>query len=281
MVARVSVDEGARVHKGDVLAELDLREIDAAVSKATLGAEKARRDLARVERLYHDSVATLVQRQDAETARDAAEADLRTAGVNREYAVIKAPSDGVILRRAANAGAQLSAASTVLTFGSATRGNVLRAGLADRDVVRVRDGDVAIVTFDAYPGRDFNGRVRQVGASADSRTGTYTVEVSLDEAGALPSGLVGRVTIAARPTAGAMIAGGAVSVPAEALVEGSGDHGVVYIVDATHQIALRREVTLVGLDGSRVLVRGLAGATHVITSGAAWLRDSARVEIKQ
>ena len=39
-------------------------------------------------------------------------------------------------------------------------------------------------------------------------------------------------------------------------------------------------LTLVGIDGDRVLVRGLSGVTQVITAGAAWLKDSTRVEVK-
>ncbi|HTE45177.1 MAG TPA: efflux RND transporter periplasmic adaptor subunit [Gemmatimonadaceae bacterium] len=283
VVSSVSVDEGARVRAGEPLAALDLREIDAGVAKATVGAEKTRRDAARVERLYHDSVATLVQWQDAQSARDAADADLRTARVNREFAVIAAPSDGVILRRTANAGAQVSPGTQILLFGSAARGAVLRVGLADRDAVRVRDGDAAVVTFDAYAGREFSGRVRQVGASADSRTGTYAVEVAVANGESLPSGLVGRVRIAVRPAAGGRAHeadAGVVAIPAEALVEGAGDRGVVFAFDAPEHRALRRQVTLVGVDGERVLVRGLSGVTQVITAGAAWLKDSTRVEIK-
>jgi RND family efflux transporter MFP subunit len=280
VVARVAVDEGARVRAGQPLAELDLREIDAMVSKATAGAEKARRDVARIERLYHDSVATLAQWQDAQTARDAAEADLRAARVNREFAVIVAPGDGVVLRRVVNAGAQVSSGAQVLLFGSAGRGNVLRAGLADRDAVRVHEGDAAVVTFDAFAGREFSGRVRQVGAAADPRTGTYAVEVAVNGADALPSGLVGRVRITVRTTSGAANAPGVAAIPAEALVEGAGDRGVVFALDAPGRRALRRDVGLVGVDGDRVLVRGLDGVTRVITAGAAWLRDSARVEVK-
>ena len=63
VVSRIAVDAGDRVAAGQVLAELDLREIDAAVAKATAAVEKARRDAARVERLYKDSVATLAQSQ--------------------------------------------------------------------------------------------------------------------------------------------------------------------------------------------------------------------------
>lgn len=281
VVSTVMVDEGARVHKGAALAALDLREIDAGVAKASAAAEKARRDAARAERLYHDSVATLSQVQDAQTARDAANADLRAAGVNREYSVISAPSDGVILKRSVNAGAQVSPGTQIVLFGSAARGAVVRVGLADRDVVHVHDGDAASITFDAVAGREFTGRVRQIGASADPRTGTYAVEVAVEGAESLPSGLVGRVRIAARSSASASgNASGVSAIPAEALVQGAGDSGVVFVFDAANHRALRRSVTLVGVDGERVLVRGLGGVNQVVAAGAAWLKDSARVEVK-
>lgn len=279
-VASVTVDAGARVKAGDVLAELDLREIDAGVAKATAGAEKARRDAVRVERLYRDSVATLAQWQDAQTAREVAEADLRAARMNREYAVIKAPTAGVILARQVNPGAQVAAGNQVLVLGSSERGVVFRAGLPDRDVVRVRVGNAATVTFDALPEREFRGRVRQVGADADQRTGTYTIEVVLTDAGSLPNGLVGRVRVDASGNIGARGAAGVSAIPAEALVEGDGTQGLVFLVDSAGTLALRREVTLVGMDGNLVLVRGIDSAARVITSGAAWLKDSTRVEVR-
>jgi multidrug efflux system membrane fusion protein len=280
VVARVLVDEGARVKAGEQLAELDLREIDAMMAKATAGTEKARRDAARVGRLYRDSVATLAQYEDAQTALTAAEADLRAARVNREFAVITATTDGIVLKRDVNPGAQVAPGTEVVRIGSAARGSVVRVGLADRDALRVRVGDVACATFDADPGREYNGRVTQIGASADARTGTFTVEVTVSGAAALPSGLVANVQITARAAGTARSGQGVASFPAEALVDGDGTVGTVFVLDASGERAIRRTVTLLGIDGDRVLARGLAGATRVITAGAAWLKDSARVEIK-
>jgi RND family efflux transporter MFP subunit len=280
VVARVLVDEGARVRAGQLLASLDLREIDASVARATVGAEKARRDAARVERLYHDSVATLVQLQDAQSARDAAEAELQGARVNREYAVIVAPSDGVVLRRSVNPGAQVAAGAQVALFSSAARGTVMRVGVADRDALRIREGDAATITFDAAPGRTFSGRVRQVGAAADPRTGTYAVETSVEGASGLPTGLVGHVQIVTRAVRRDQSNEGVTMIPSAALVEGDGPRGTVFVLDGSGGRALLRHVTLVGVDGDQVRVRGLAGTNRVITAGAAWLRDSARVEVK-
>ena len=294
IVGSVLVDDGAKVRRGQVLASLDQREIEAMVAKATAGAEKARRDAARAERLYHDSVATLAQYQDVQTARDAAEADLRAAKVNHEYATIVAPSDGVVLLRIANAGQMVGSGSPVIQFASSGRGSVLRAGVPDRDAVRLAIGDRAEVAFEAVPGKVFTGRVSQIGAAADPRTGLFVVEVALDGVQALPSGLVGHVAISprgrGRGTAGERRATGKTipdangalvySIPADALVEGDKEHGTVFTVDAAGTRARRVTVSLVGLAGERVLVRGLDGVTRIVRSGATWLTDSARVEIK-
>lgn len=276
IIGKVMVDDGAKVRRGQVLAALDQREIDALLAKATAGAEKARRDAARVERLYRDSVATLAQYQDAQTARDAAEADLRAARVNHEYATIVAPADGVVLLRVANAGQMVNSGTPVIQFASRARGSVLRAGVPDREAVRVSVGDFAEVAFEAVPGKVFKGKVSQVGAAADPRTGLYVVEIALDGVQSLPSGLVGRAVIAPKGES----AGGVFAIPAEALVEGDKDRGSVFTVDAAGTRARRVAVELVGLAGDKVLVRGLDGVNRVVRSGATWLTDSARVEIK-
>lgn len=308
IVGKVLVDDGARVKRGQVLAALDQREIDAMLAKARAGAEKARRDAQRVERLYKDSVATLAQWQDAQTARDAAEADLRAARVNHEYSTITAPADGVVLMRIASAGQMVGAGAPVIQFASNARGSVLRAGVPDRDAVRLAVGDRAEVTFEAVPGKVFRGKVTQVGAAADPRTGVYVIEISLAGVASLPSGLVGRAvispagtgtvgerarkpellgtgTVGERARARKAIAdsgfnGAVFAIPAEALVEGDKDRGSVYTVDKTGTRARRVTVALVGLAGDKVLVRGLDGVPRVVRSGSTWLTDSARVEIK-
>jgi RND family efflux transporter MFP subunit len=274
VIERVDVDAGARVRGGQALASLDLREIDAALAKARSGAAKAERDLERLIRLYADSVATLSQLQDAETVAELARADLQAAAFHRDYAVIIAPADGVILARSAEAGETVSTGTPVLVLGSGARGGVLRVGLADRDAVRVRVGTVAAATFDALPGRTFSGRVTEVGASATTATGTYTIEIALAGAAELPAGLIGRATITSAN--GAMTA----MVPVEAVLEADGNDAVVYVLSPDGTRAERRRVTVSMLDGDRVAVAsGLEGATTVVTDGAGWLRDGSAVSV--
>jgi RND family efflux transporter MFP subunit len=274
VIREIRVDAGASVRAGTELAALDLREIEAAVARAQSAADKADRDLARARRLYADSVVTLAQLQDAETAAAVARADLETARFNRRYAVIVAPASGVILRRSAEPGELVTAGTAVLVLGSRARGAVVRVGLADRDVVRVARRDRAVVRFDAVPDRTFAGRVSEIAAAAEPGTGTFAVEVTLPDAARLASGLVGQVEI--QPSGGTALA----LVPLAALLEADGGAATVYALSADGTRAQRRRVTVAFLTGDRVAVaRGLDGVTAVITDGAAYLDDGAAVQV--
>lgn len=282
IVSQVLVDEGASVQRGQLLASLDLREINASVDKAQVGFDKAQRDQARVQRLATDSVATLVQLQDATSALEAARSDLITAKVNREYATIVAPETGIVLQRLVTAGSNVSPGTPIMHLGGTRRGRVLRVGLPDRDALRVHLGDAARVHFDALPSRTFAGRVQLVGRSADPRTGTYAVEITVDGADALPSGLVGAVAIAARGTRSGTTLGSSVSV--DALLEADRDSATVYTVaearDARgYLIAQPQRIRVTGVSGDRVHLEGIAAQTRIVTRGAAYVTAGARVRI--
>lgn len=279
VIAQVAVDQGTVVRKGQTLAVLDLREIDAMVNKARVGVDKAERDVARLRRLVVDSVATTSQLQDAESAAEAARADLTTARVTREFATIIAPEDGVVLQRQATPGTTIGAGTPVLTIGGSRRGKVLRVGVPDRDVLRLRVGDVAKVRFDALPDRVFTGKVTLLGQSADSRTGTYTVEVQLAEGASLPSGLVGRAEIASRATASGALPS-ATLVPVDALVEADGDSAIVYTVSETTPLrAQPHRVRILQLTGDHAAVSGVGSGARVITRGSAYVRPDSPVRI--
>jgi membrane fusion protein, multidrug efflux system len=274
VVARVYVRDGDVVRAGQLLAELDVREIDAAVDKARTALAKAERDRARVQALFTDSLAPLAQLQDATSAVDVARADVQAASVNRRYATVLAPAAGRVLRRAAEAGQVVSTGTAVVVIGGTSGGTVVRVGLSDRDVVRVHLGDAATLELDAFPGRVTTGRVRQLAGAATPATGTYMVEVALDDARDLVSGMVARVSIAARGHESLR------SVPVEAIIDADGERGSVFVLSADGARAQRRAVRVAYLsDGRAVLREGLDGVSAVVTEGAAYLTDGATVKV--
>ena len=274
VVSGVYVREGDLVRAGQTLAQLDLREIDAQVSRARSGVAKAERDHARLRALHADSLAPLAQLQDAATSLELARADLQTASVNRRYATVVAPSAGRVLRRSAEPGQTLASGAPVLVVGGSTGGTVLRVGLADRDVVRVRVGNSATVRFDAFPDRVTTGRVRQIAGAATPGTGTYAVEIALDDAAGLSSGLIGSASI----TAGGR--GTLPTVPVDALLEADGDRASVYVIAPSGDRVQRRAIRVATIRGDRVAVRaGLDGASRVVVTGAPYLSDGVTVRV--
>ena len=90
IIQSLNVEEGMQVRKNQVLASLNLTEINASLAQAKAGYQKAQRDLQRVENLYADTVATLEQLQNSKTALEVATANLQKAEFNQKHAKILA-----------------------------------------------------------------------------------------------------------------------------------------------------------------------------------------------
>ncbi len=271
----IRVEEGAPVRAGQLLAVLKQAEIAAAVEQSRQAADKAARDLARARALFADGVATLEQVQDLATAANVAAAAQRSAEFNASYARIVAPADGVVLRKLADAHELVQAGQTVLVVGGAGRGWIVRLGLADRDAVRMRSGDPARVTFDAWPGRVFSGRVSNIASSADAATGTFTIEVQVEPGDArFAQGLVAKVSLSPENHRTALL------LPVQALVEANGNEASVFVLEAGRKVVRRVAIHIGRISGGEVeVLDGLPPAAEVVVDGAAFLENGEAVRI--
>ncbi len=275
IMSRIYADEGAFVKKGQLLASLDLAEINARVQQARSASEKADRDLLRIKRLHEDKVVTLENLQDASTAADVAKANLDIALFNKKHSKIYAPSNGRILKRFGEKGELVGPGTPVFMFGSSSQDWIIRVGLTDRDIVRLKIGDKARVEFDAYPGEQFPAEVAEIAEARDPRSGTFEVELRiLSPARKLLSGFVANAELF--PTTNETLS----LVPVEALVEGDGKNGVVYTVNRETARARKLTVEIDRVFGRSIAIAdGLDGVEEVITDGAAYLVDGEVVRI--
>ncbi len=279
VVDAVHVESGDTVRKGQALAELKQAEVNATVSQATEGVEKARRDLERARRLRADEVATEEQVENLTTAYNLARSGLEATRFNASFARIEAPVDGIVFERTVEAGELVQPGQTIVVLGSTTSGWVVRVGLADRDLVRLAAGASAEVTFDAFPERTFAGKVTRISAAADRTNGTFEVDVEVAPTGArFVRGLVAKVKLPLAPLPGA--AATAMVIPVAALVEADGKRATVYVLDRATNVARRKDVSLGALVGESIVITdGLALGESVITDGAAWLTDGRSVRV--
>jgi RND family efflux transporter MFP subunit len=279
VVEGIAVDEGDRVTAGQELARLEGTEIDAAVARARETAAKAERDLDRARRLFADEVATAEQVEDLTTALRVAEANLRATRFDARFAAIVAPAEGLVLHRLAEPSELVGPGQTVLVIASTASGWVLRTAVADRDVVRLVEGASATVTFDAFPGRRFAGRITEISTAATPATGTFDVEIGISETDPrFASGLVGKAELELEPVSDR--AEPAALIPVTALLEADGNAATVFVVDRDAGIARAERISIGGVWGDRVLVlHGLEPGMWVVTDGAAWLTDDRPVAV--
>ena len=274
VVRKIHVQEGSEVKAGQRLAEIELTEVDAQVEQARQLADKAARDLARGENLYADQVISLEQLQDLRTQAALAQAQYKSAQFNLGYSVITAPRDGRVLRKLVEERELVPAGAPVLVFGESDRGFVVRAALADREIVNVKLGDKGEIRMDAFPGQAMSGTVVEVASAADERTGMFNIELQFDSPPPrLVSGLVARLRLTPTTEAPPLT-----YVPMAALVEGDGDRASVFVVDDGK--AQKRDVRVAFITADSIaLESGLEPGETVITDGALFLEPGESVAV--
>lgn len=274
IIEKIYVKEGQNIRKGQLLATLNLTEINAQVQQASESVQKSERDLKRVTNLYRDSVATLEQVQNLTTALSVAKQSLEIASYNQGYSKIYASVNGVIVKKLMNEG-ELASSGTPVFFMNASGANdwVMKVGIADKDWTRLHLGDRARVRIDAFPETTFLAVISTLSQGADVNSGLYQVELKLNTQGKkMATGLFGNAEIT--PS----LIQKHTTIPIDAIVEGNGDEAFVYVV--VEGKARKMPIKLVGMDNVSVFVAsGLAGITQVITDGSAYLVDGSKVKV--
>jgi RND family efflux transporter MFP subunit len=275
VVDQVFVQEGDAIKKGQILATIDPREINAIVSQAKLGYEKSLRDFTRVERLYKDSVVTLEQLQNSKTALDVATEQLHTADFNKQYSKIVAPQDGFILRKLVNPGQVVGIGDPILMANGASKNNwILKVTASDKQWASIRVNDKAEVKVDAFPGETFDAKVLRKSETSDPATGTFSIDLEVKN---------GKATFASGMFASASIGTAnkstVWSIPYDAVLDANGNEGFVFVT-SDYKTAIKQPVTISGIEHDHVsITHGFENFHALIVSGSAYLTDRSEITI--
>ncbi|MEJ7644164.1 MAG: efflux RND transporter periplasmic adaptor subunit [Chryseolinea sp.] len=277
VVSAVLVKEGDAVSKGQLLATLDLTEINTLVAQARFAYVKAERDHKRAIQLYKDSVATLEQLQNAETAHDVAQQQWEAARFNKNFSEIHAPATGFVLRKFVNKGQVVSTGDPVLLTNAVSNGKwILKVGVSDKQWAAIKIRDKATVRIDALPEQPLKAEVVRKSETADPATGMFTVDLSLrNDRARLATGMFGSAGIES---------GGSVeswSVPYEAVLDANGKDGFVFVT-IDNKTAHKQPVIIESFNGRTMRIgSGLDSAQALIVSGSAYLTDGSTIQITQ
>lgn len=201
-VTQVLVDYNSQVHANQVLARLDptpfqqrIVQAQAQLAQAQAQAAVANADYERYVALQQRGFASeqlmAQQRAARDTARAAvaqAQAALASARTDLDRSVIRSPIDGVVVDRQVNVGQSVAASFQAPTlFVIAQDLSRLQANITvdEADIGEVEEGMPVRFTVDAFPDRQFEGRVSQVRQQGVAEQGvvSYTVVVQADNPG--------------------------------------------------------------------------------------------------
>ncbi len=277
IISKIYVKEGDDIKAGQLLATLDLTEINSQVAQAKLGVEKSERDLQRAKNLYADTVATLETVQNATTGADIARKSLQIAQFNQRFSEIRAAKGGRVIKKLMNAGELAGPGMPVFFINEAMASNsdwVVRVGVSDKDWAALRNGNAVKINFDAYPNENFEGRVSKLADMADPMSGTYEVEVTVNTKGKrLASGLFAHVAL--KPSGSSVMS----VVPIEALVEGNGAEGFVFTLAADSTSVVKNLVKILSIHEKEIGISSTVPIKDVITEGSSYLTEKSKVKL--
>lgn len=300
IILKILVEEGMRVTKGQLLAQLDddatrnkLLQAQATLRKAQAAFDKSEKGIAK----------SLIPRSDYDRDKfdlETQHAIVDGAQIDLSYTRIVAPISGVIAKRSVKLGNLVQANQTLFQIVDM---EPLQAVLnvPERDLDTLKPGQPVHLRVDALPDRTFDGKVARIAPVVDATSGTFRATCEFrDPSSTLKPGMFGRIDVAYDQRHNALV------VPRSALVEEDGESAVFVIEPAPPKkpaatapkgkpgeavaaenktaaplfVAKRRIVKTGYAENDRVEVRdGLADGDRVITIGRNAVRDGTEVTV--
>ena len=210
-VVELNADFNSKVKKGQVIAKLDESVLKAQIeqsqasydlavanlNRAKVTAANAKRQYERQKSLQeqqlvagatvdqfqveYDTAQVQINASQAEVSRAAA--SLKQARTNLSYATIYSPVDGVVLSRAVELGQTVASslqAPTLFTIAEDLAKMQINTAVAEGDVGSLKEQMKATFTVDAFPGKTFEGIVRQVRNAPTTNQGVVTYDAVID-----------------------------------------------------------------------------------------------------
>jgi cobalt-zinc-cadmium efflux system membrane fusion protein len=299
-VARVNVDIGDRVARGQALVELENNLQAAGVNQAEAAVVMAESQLRLAETNYKMAAANyergkmlfqenalakaqfesqyelpyIQARESFEKTAPAglnqARAGLKSAREAYEQTIIKSPLSGVVTARGVNPGEMASAAMPVLTVVNLDK-VVVRANVSETQVNELKKNQEVMVKISAVAGEPLTGVITNIALASDPQTRAYPVKIQIDNPERLlKPGMFAEVQLAREREESLL-------VPREAVLAGVERTTVWVVKDGTAKV---REVTVGPSDGKLIVVTsGLEAGEQVVISGQDNLSDGDAVRI--
>jgi membrane fusion protein, multidrug efflux system len=270
-VRRLLVEEGDRVKAGQVLAQLDDRQLRLQAAQTRAALAKAERDFNRQVELHDKGLVSAGAFEGLKYDLDNQRAADDLARLNLSYSEIRAPFSGVVSMRHVKMGQEIAIGAKLFRVTDPTP---LKASvfIPERELARLKPGQSATIAVDALAGRAFPAIVKLVSPTVDAATATFKVTLEVDDPqGDLKPGMFSRVGIVFERRSDTL------TIPRVALIDTDGSANV-FVVTAGK--AEQRPVkTGLSHAGKVEITEGLQGGEQIVVVGQNGLKDGNPVRV--
>lgn len=273
-VTRVYVDEGQRVSKGQLIAELDKTQANNMLATATAQMSQATDALERMKQLHEAGSLPDIKWIEIQTQVSQAKSQLDMARKNLEDCKLYAPVSGVVGSKVFESGMTAVTSEPVVTILDISSVKV-RVAIPEREIAAITPRTRSTIAVEAI-GRSYEGGRIEKGVVADAVTHTYDIKIALpNREGLLLPGMIANVQLQQSDAAGAA----AITLPIRAVQQNAAGEHFVWTVEKGK--AHRQVVTLGATCGNRIVVlTGLEGGESVVTEGYQKVGEGSAVKVE-
>jgi len=178
---KVYVEEGNKVTAGQVLAELDRKDLETQIRQARIALQQHKTHYEIAEKSVAEGIGAPVERDNARFAYEQAKAALEAQELQLSHQTVTAPISGIITRRVVQEGMMVTMGMPLFSIVD-PMSYALPIQIPEKELPRISEGQLAYVRIDAAQGQEFKARVRRINPSVDPATGTVKVTLDFDAA---------------------------------------------------------------------------------------------------
>lgn len=267
----IYVEEGDRVTKGQILAQLDVEQLSLEVAQLKATLQKLEKELKRQKSLYARKLGSSDALDRAQFEYESQLAQYKLSQLKLNYASIKAPIDGVIVERMAKSGNFISNNQELFKIVNPSS---LKAvlHLPEKELANVQKDQLVLLTIDALNNKVVEGKIERIRPAIDTSTGTFKVVASLtNNENLLQTGMFGKVEVVFDTHPNTLL------LEQQAVITQDNRSHVFVVKDAK---AMQTPVKI-GFKQNGVLeiIDGLSESDQVITTGQQILKHETKIEV--
>lgn len=261
----IKAEVGDKVSKGQTLVTLDRANID----QVKVNLDNIQREYDRACKLLEIGAGTQQSVDQLKAQLDALNTQYRNL---MENTVLVSPINGVVTARYYDPG-DMTGGQPVLTVGQIMPNVKVMINVTENDFSKIKAGKPVTITFDAYPGEEFTGKINRIYPTVNPGTRTFQSEILIaNPNGKILPGMFARVNID-------LDSEDNVVVPDRAIVKQTGSGNKYVYVYKNGHVSFNQVELGQRLDNAYEVISGVNNGDSVVITGQIRLADGVAVEV--